>query len=90
MARTKFASRPERRKKPAFASADASARKSFRRGEITLSEEEISDVSLAPFYVFDRENGVKPRLGGRPARWARGCGGCGGCSCGAGCGSCRH
>ncbi|MGA7408381.1 MAG: hypothetical protein WBW67_26940, partial [Pseudolabrys sp.] len=26
--------------------------------EITLGEEEISDVSLATFYVFDKENGL--------------------------------
>jgi len=59
--------------------------------EITLGEEEISDVSLATFYVFDKENGVKPQLGEKLA-WGcrcgcRGCGGCrcGGCRCGVGC-----
>src|SRR5262249_17673390 len=70
--------------------------------QITLSEEEIADVSLGTFYVFDKENAGTPRLGGRVARgcgpfggWrcGRGCGcrcggcGCGGCGCG-GCGCC--
>jgi hypothetical protein len=31
-----------------------------QRDEIILSEEEIFDVSLATFYVFDRENGAIP------------------------------
>ena len=53
--------------------------------EIILSEEEIFDVSLATFYVFDKEN--KPELG-QPLRLAAGrCGGgCGGRGCG--CGGC--
>ena len=47
--------------------------------EITLGEEEAVDVSLATFYVLDKENagafrpGVKLAMGG-------GCG-CGGCGC---------
>ena len=45
-----------------------------------LSEEEMIDVSLATFYVFDREN-----VGGSGVQLARGCGGCGGCR---GCGGC--
>src|SRR5215468_2260894 len=45
--------------------------------EITFGEEEISDVSLATFYVFDKENAVKPQLGEKLA-WACRCG-CGGC-----------
>jgi hypothetical protein len=53
-----------------------------------LSEEEMVDVSLATFYVFDKEN-----VGGR-VQEARGCGGChgggcGGCRGGGGCGGCR-
>jgi len=64
--------------------------------EITLNEEEISDVSLATFYVFDKETAGTPRLGQQLARGCRcGCGGCrgcrrggcGGCGCG-GCGCC--
>jgi hypothetical protein len=37
--------------------------------EITLREEEVTDVSLATFYVFDKESGTGKRL-------AWGCGGC--------------
>jgi hypothetical protein len=50
--------------------------------EITLGEEEISDVSLATFYVFDKENPRPPGI-----QLARGCGG--GCGHGGGCG-CGH
>src|SRR6266478_5813137 len=65
--------------------------------QITLSEEEIADVSLGTFYVFDKENAGTPRLGEKFARGCgRGCGGrgcgcrgCGrGCRCGGGCGGC--
>src|ERR1700751_4713026 len=63
--------------------------------QINLSEEEIADVSLGTFYVFDKENAGTPRLGEKFARgYGRGCGGssrsgggCGGCGCG-GCGCC--
>src|SRR5438445_12699260 len=70
--------------------------------QITLSEEEIADVSLGTFYVFDKENAGTPRLGEKFVRGCggrgcgcRGCGrgcrcgggGCGGCGCG-GCGCC--
>src|SRR6204780_260155 len=53
---------------------------------VMLTEEEISDVSLATFQVFDRENpplsqGIKVARGG-------GCG-CGGCGHGGG-GGCAH
>src|SRR6201991_786619 len=48
-----------------------------------LSEEEMADVSLATFYLFDREN-----VGGG-VQLARGCGGCGGCRGGGGCGGFR-
>ena len=59
------------------------------RPQITLTEEEITDVSLGTFYVFDKENAGTPRL----EQYARGCrcGGCRagvGCRCGRGCG-CR-
>ena len=55
---------------------------------VILSEEEISDVSLATFHVFDREN---PPLS-QGIKVARG-GGCGGCGCGhggGGGGGCGH
>jgi hypothetical protein len=65
---------------------------------ITLGEEEISDVSLATFYVFDNENAGahRPRLqlakkhshgGGRRRAVNRGCGGCAVGNSG-GCGGC--
>src|ERR1700738_1790431 len=58
--------------------------------QITLNEEEISDVSLGTFYVFDKETAGTPRLGQQIARGCRcggGCGGCRGCrGCGRGCG----
>jgi hypothetical protein len=44
-----------------------------------LSEEEIADVSLATFYLFDKENGTAGFT--HVAR-----GGCGGCGHGGGCG----
>jgi len=59
---------------------------------ITLSEEEIADVSLATFYVFDKENESQLGQGIRLA--AHGCGGCGRCGgcaargCGGRCGGC--
>ena len=54
------------------------------RPVITLDEEEISDVSLATFYIFDKENA---KLGEGLKLAARGCGGCGGCAA-RGCGGC--
>jgi hypothetical protein len=62
---------------------------------ITLGEEEISDVTLATFYVFDNENAGAHRPGLQLAKRTRGHGGCavhrgcGGCAvaCG-GCGGC--
>src|SRR6476646_8525864 len=58
--------------------------------QVFLGEEEISAVSLATFYVFDREGGdgisSMVELVGRGG----GCGGCHhGCGC-HGCGGCRH
>jgi hypothetical protein len=60
---------------------------------ITLDEEEISDVSLSTFYVFDHENTgahrpglqVAQRTHSRPRQGCGGCAGCGGCG---GCASC--
>lgn len=53
----------------------------------TLGDEEVADVSLSTFYIFDRENSGTPKLGERLA-WR--CGGCGRCGrgCGRGCGRC--
>jgi hypothetical protein len=52
--------------------------------EMILGDEEISDVSLATFYVFDKENVGAP-LSGIKLAAGRG----GGCGCGRGCGGCR-
>jgi hypothetical protein len=68
--------------------ADMLARNTGVSHEITLGEEEISEVSLAAFYVFDKEN---PRTFRRGVQLAMGGGGgCGGCGCRAcgGCGGC--
>src|SRR6516162_1275432 len=58
------------------------------RPVITLNEEEIADVSLGTFYVFDKENESQLGQGIRLAAH-----GCGGCRCGGGaahgCGGCR-
>jgi hypothetical protein len=44
--------------------------------QFTLGEEEIADVSLATFYVFDKEgNGTSPMV----QLVGHGCGGCHGC-----------
>jgi hypothetical protein len=66
---------------------------------ITLDEEEISDVSLTTFYVFDNENAethhgrlqFAQRKAHRVCRSCAACatcGGCGGCSGGTGNGGC--
>src|ERR1700741_2508716 len=47
-----------------------------QKHELFLGEEEISDVSLATFHVFDKENAGPPPLFQKP-RLARGCA----CSC---------
>jgi hypothetical protein len=56
----------------------ASKRSTTANQEIELGEEEIADVSLATFYVFDTENA--PRRGQRLVP------GGGGCGCSQGCG----
>ena len=64
--------------------ADAPTRSAAVAHEVTLAEEEISDVSLATFYVFDNEHAgtSRPRV-----RFAMGAGGCACSGCG-GCGGC--
>ena len=84
----------------AGAAADVTTTSSATHHACTLSEEEVSDVSLATFYVFDKERAGPPAF-----TLARGCGRCGGCArcavgrcvvgrcavgcagCGGGCGS---
>ena len=66
--------------------ASASTPPPSQGNELFLGEEELSDVSLATFYVFDKENtGAPPPA--QKLRLARcgGCGGGGGCGCGGGC-----
>jgi hypothetical protein len=55
--------------------ADVLTPKTGMSHEITLCEEEISDVSLATFYIFDNERAGTSRRG---LKLAQGCGGCGG------------
>jgi hypothetical protein len=51
-----------------------------------LGEEEMADVSLATFHLFDKENGVA----GLQVAWVGRCGGCRGCGWrGCRCGGCR-
>ena len=69
--------------------ADLPTQKTAPNHEIILGEEELSDVSLSTFYVFDKES-AKREVG--QVAWWRGCGGCRcGCRCGCGwrrCGGC--
>jgi hypothetical protein len=51
-----------------------------------LYEEELSDVSLATFHVFDRENAGTHGVRARLAMGACGGGGCGCAGCGCACG----
>ena len=63
--------------------ASANTPPPLQNNEIFLGEEELSDVSLATFYVFDKED-----AGARPlTQHQRLAFGCGGCRCG-GCGGC--
>ena len=58
---------------------DLPTQKTAPNHEIILGEEELSDVSLSTFYVFNKES-AQPQLGDKVA-W-RGCGGgCVGCGC---------
>ena len=71
--------------------ADLPLQKVTPSHEIILGEEELSDVSLATFYVIDKENAAAVKSGIRVARGCGGCGGCGGHGCGGhGCGGCGH
>ena len=56
---------------------DTLTRNAGASNEITLREEEISDVSLAKFYVIEKEKAGTFRPGLRLAQGA----GCGGCGC---------
>ena len=49
--------------------ADIPSQNTSPRQEIFLGEEELSDVSLATFYVFDKEGIAKPQAGQQLAWW---------------------
>jgi hypothetical protein len=66
--------------------ADLPTKDAAARPEFMLSEEEISDIKLGTFYVFDKEN--TPKLGEQVARACGGCRGCRGCA--RGCRGCRR
>jgi hypothetical protein len=74
------------------ASANTPPTSQSQNQEIFLGEEEIFDVSLSTFYVFDKENSRRPPPA-QQLRFAR-CGGCGGhgggCGCGGHGGGCGH
>src|SRR6188474_566666 len=64
---------------------------------VTLHEEEIADVSLATFYVFDKEGDGTSSMIQLGCGGCHGCGGhghgcrgCGGCHHGCGCHGCGH
>jgi hypothetical protein len=64
--------------------ADVLTHNTVASHEIRLSEEEISDISLATFYVFNKEDTGSFRPGKRLVMGMGGCGacaGCGGCGC---------
>jgi hypothetical protein len=73
----------------AVPAADAPQKLSFVPNQaITLGEEEIADVSLATFHLFDKEAGGN--AGVQQMAWGCRCGGCRGCrGCGGGCRGCR-
>jgi hypothetical protein len=67
--------------------ADLPTQKTALNHQIILGEEELSDVSLSTFYIFDKESAK--REVGQQIAWWRGCR-CGGCRCGwRACGGCR-
>jgi hypothetical protein len=64
-------------------SADVSTTKTTTTPpQMVLGEEEIADVTLSKFYVFDKENATKSDV---QVAWGHGCGGCRGCGRGCGC-----
>jgi hypothetical protein len=73
-------------------SVDVPLRQNFTPPQaFSLGEEEIADVSLATFHLFDKEHtqgGFLPEAWGCRCGGCRGCGcrGCRGCGCRAGCG----
>ena len=67
----------------ALPNADTPQKLSFSPTQsVLLGEEEIADVSLATFHLFDKEQGT----GGLQVAWVGRCGGCRGCRGCRGCG----
>ena len=62
--------------------ASANTSPPSQKHEIFLGEEEISDISLATFHIFDKENAGPPSIFQKLRLAAGGGAGCG-CSCGA-------
>jgi hypothetical protein len=71
----------------ALPNADATQKLNFSPTQpVLLGEEEIADVSLATFHLFDKETGGT--TGFQQVAWGCRCGGCRGCR-GCGCRACR-
>jgi len=68
--------------------ADTSAKRTALPSTVTLGEEELSDVSLSKFFVYDREATASSRLGVQYAQRCGGRGGGGAGRCGGGAGRC--
>ena len=71
---------------PAIA-PDVASKDVVTNHEFALTEEEVTDVSLGTFFVFDKEGAGQVR-GQQYARGCGGCRGCGGGGCGCTCGCC--
>ena len=71
--------------------ASASNSATQNTAPVILAEEEISDISLATFHVFDKERAGIHRPRARLAMGVGGCGcGCAGCGCACGIGLYYH
>jgi hypothetical protein len=68
----------------------ADANTEVRSTNVLMAEEEVSDVSLATFHVFDKEGPVRLAAGHGCGGGGRGCGHGGGGGCAHGGGGCGH
>ena len=63
----------------ALPNADTTQKLNFSPTQgVLLGEEEIADVSLSTFHLFDKEHGT---AGAQQMAWGCRCGGCRGCLC---------
>jgi hypothetical protein len=69
--------------------SEATANTTSQSHELLLGEEEIFDVSLTTFYIYDKENAGPSALPQNLKLARGGCGGCGGGGCRCGGGGCR-